>query len=437
MLALIKKILPQPIKNGYHLIQALAANLAFGFPSRRLLVIGVTGTNGKTTTCQMIERIFFLSGQKTALASTINFKLGDREWVNKTKFTTLSAWEIQKFLSQAAREKCQVAVLETSSHSLDQHRVWGINYAVAVITNITREHLDYHKNMREYKNSKLKLFKTASAGVVNLKMKWAEEFLGQIKGKKWGYVWEGGGTSLSTLDSKRTGDYQTVKAEKIVLRPDGSDFLIQGESFHLQLPGIFNLENALAAVSAALSQGIELKTASRALAQLEKVPGRLDQVENNLGLKIIIDYAVTPDSMEKLGGWAESLKTAGQRIIWVFGACGQRDRGKRPLMGELGARYADRVIITNEDPYGEDPQAILDAVFSGVLKSEKMREGENCWRIMDRREAIARALTLAEKGDLILITGKGAEETMAIGEKERIDWSDRRVIEEELKKISV
>ena len=173
----MKKLIPQAIRNIYHLAQAILANLWFGFPSRKIKIIGVTGTNGKTTTCQMIAKILEEAGFKVALASTINFRLGEDEWKNITKFTTLSAFATQRFIHRAAYDKCDYLVLETSSHSLDQNRVWGVKYDTAVITNVTREHLDYHKSMQSYRKVKMKLFRQAKSAVVNLDMEKPEEFL--------------------------------------------------------------------------------------------------------------------------------------------------------------------------------------------------------------------------------------------------------------------
>lgn len=219
---------------------------------------------------------------------------------------------------------------------------------------------------------------------------------------------------------------KTVVADNVALGLDKTEFSVGGVNFGLNLIGQFNIENALAAVCVGLSQGIELKRMAEALLEIRKVPGRMDYVENNLGLKIIIDYALTPDSMGKLGKLVSEMKN-NNKVFWIFGSCGQRDRGKRPMMGEIVAKHADYAIVTNEDPYGEDPQRIIDEVFSGVIKNGKMKEGENCWRIMDRREAIKKAIEMARTGDIILVTGKGAEETMMIG-SEMIPWNDRDVI---------
>lgn len=220
-------------------------------------------------------------------------------------------------------------------------------------------------------------------------------------------------------------------AENIILGIDGSSYQIQNTKYQLQLPGLFNVENALAATAVGISEGIGLGIIKTALEKIKKVPGRMDEVENKLGVKIIIDYALTPDSMEKLGMLISEQKKPAQSLVWVFGSCGERDRGKRPMMGEIVSRYADYVIVTNEDPYGEDPMQIVDEVASGV---QNKKEGENFWRILDRREAITKALKLVKSGDIILVTGKGAEEIMLIGDK-RLPWNDRKVIEEELEKM--
>ncbi len=423
----MQKIIPQKLKNFYHLAQAIGANVYYGFPAKKIKVIGVTGTNGKTTTCQMIAKILEESGKKVAMISTINFKLGKKEWVNKTKFTTVSALATQKFIAEAVREKCDYLILETSSHSLDQYRVWGIPYDIAVITNITREHLDYHKTIAEYRRAKLKLFKNIKTAVINLDMEQPEEFLNCGAENIFGYT---------TQNKKENLKIKTIKAEKIKLEMDGLKLGIDTNNFKLNLLGLFNIENALAAICVGISEGIDFATIKSALEKITKIPGRMDAVENDLGIKIIIDYAVTPDSLEKLGALISEQKKAEQKLIWVLGACGERDQGKRPLMGEIVAKYADYILVTNEDPYNEDPQKIIDAVFYGVLKNKKLVEEKNCWRVFDRKAAIEKALKLATPGDIILVTGKGAEETMAIGEK-RIDWNDKNVIEEELDKLQM
>jgi UDP-N-acetylmuramoyl-L-alanyl-D-glutamate--2,6-diaminopimelate ligase len=443
----IKNIIPQKIKNFYHLGQAILANFIYGFPASRqravsasqggpgqkIKIIGVTGTNGKTTTVWMIGKILEEAGFKVAINSTINFKIGAKEWVNKTKLTTLSSFSVQKFIHEAVKEGCNYLVLETSSHSLDQFRVWGIPYAVAVMTNVTREHLDYHQTMEEYRQAKLKLFKKAGTIVVNLDMERPEEYLNCNAKLKFGFT-----TKISNspnyLISNQTSNsnFQLIKAENIEQGINYSKYQIRDTKYQLNIPGLFNVENALAATCVGLSQGVDLEIIKKALEKIKGIPGRMEYVPNSKGLNIIIDYAVTPDSLEKLYQLVKTINRENKKIIAVFGACGERDRGKRPIMGEIVAQSSDCTIVTNEDPYGEDPQKIIDEVFSGVQKYKK--ENINCWRILDRREAIKRALTLAQAGDFVILTGKGAEEIMAIGKK-RIPWKEREVVKEELAKL--
>ena len=430
----MKKLIPQSIKNIYHLFQAILANFIYGSPSLSLKVIGVTGTNGKTTTCQMVAKILEEAGHRVAMASTINFKLGQREWVNATKFTTLSPFAVQKFLKQAVEANCEYVVLETSSHSLDQYRVWGIRYLVAAITNVTREHLDYHKTMEKYRQAKLKLFKKAEIAVVNLDMESPEDFLQYDNKEKFGYGTKN--TNHKIQDTKKSQisnlKSQNIFAENVELGINGSSFSVDGQDFKLNLAGAFNIENALAAAVVGLSQGISLEQSATALEKITGVPGRLEHIPNNKGIEMMIDYAVTPDSLEKLYAYLTSVKKEGSRIIAVFGSCGERDRGKRPIMGEIVSRYADFVIITNEDPYGEDPMQIIREVAKGVKDKEK---DKNFWKILDRRKAITKALSLAKPNDIVIVTGKGAEETMATSAHERIPWNDKKVILEELEKM--
>jgi UDP-N-acetylmuramoyl-L-alanyl-D-glutamate--2,6-diaminopimelate ligase len=450
----------QKIKNIYHLGQAILANFIYGNPAKNIKIIGVTGTNGKTTTVWMIGKILEEAGFKVAINSTINFQIGAKKWVNNTKFTTLSSFAVQKFIKEAVKEGCDYLVLETSSHSLDQFRVWGIPYNVAVITNVTREHLDYHQTMEEYRKAKLRLFKKAETIVVNLDMGKPEEFLQFDNKNKIVFTCHpelvSGSNKITCLpagrDSGSEAGMTIVTAEDIELGINYSSYKLQTTNYKLNLPGKFNIENALAATCVGLSQNISLEVIRKALEKIQGIPGRMEWVPNNKGLNIIIDYAVTPDSLEKLYSLINQIKChshesgnpenkdwvpnqvrdGNNKIIAVFGACGERDRGKRPIMGEIVAQYADYIILTNEDPYGEDPQRIIDEIFSGVVKHKK--ESVDCWRVIDRREAIRRSLILAQPGDFVVLTGKGAEETMAIG-KNKIPWKEKEVVQEELDKL--
>ncbi|MBP6889578.1 MAG: UDP-N-acetylmuramoyl-L-alanyl-D-glutamate--2,6-diaminopimelate ligase [Candidatus Moranbacteria bacterium] len=417
MLHACSRFVPQSLKNIlYHFPLAVFAAVYFGFPARQLKVIGITGTNGKTTTTQFITRILQKAGKKVAMTSTINFEIGDRKWTNVSKFTTLSSWKLQKFLREAVRSGCEYAVLETSSHALDQYRVWGISYEIVVMTNVTHEHLDYHLTMKEYRRAKKRLFKNAQMAVVNLDMENPKEYLNAKSFTR----------SLSYSTKKRVADMYT---EELVLDTLETSFLVQGRMFHIHLPGRYNVENALASLAVARLLEIDLGIAGQALDEIVGIPGRMEFISNVQGFHILIDYAVTPDSLEKLYTLVASMRLEGARIIAVFGSCGERDRSKRPIMGSLVSSVADIVILTNEDPYYEDPEQILDEIEGGITGKEK---GKNYWRIPDRREAISQALKMARSGDWIVVTGKGAEESMAIGDL-RLPWNERSVIEEELR----
>ncbi len=427
---ILKQLTPQSLKNIYHLFQAILANVWYGFPSRNLKVIGVTGTNGKTTTVQMIAKIMEGAGYRVAVASTINFKIGEKEWVNKTKFTTLSSFKLQKHLREAVRAGCEYAVVEVTSHSLDQNRVWGVDFLVAVITNVSREHLDYHKTIEEYAEAKEELFAMVSrnpegVSVVNLNTNFSENYLSYPVKEKYGFSAENQNAKVKMQNDN--AKFKNIIAKNIELDIHNTQYAILNTQFILNLPGKFNIENALAATCVGLSQEVSLENISAALAKIKVVPGRMEKIENDRGLEIIVDYALTPDSLEKLYDYIAELKKENSRVISVFGSCGERDRGKRPIMGKIVGKAADYVFVTNEDPYNEDPQRIIDEVFAGV--SNYRKEGMNAWRIFDRREAIKKALELAKPGDIVVVTGKGAEETMAVGKK-RIPWNDPRVIRE-------
>lgn len=425
---LLSQLVPQPLKNIFwHFPQAVLANMAYGFPARRIKVIGITGTNGKTTTTTLIGNLLEAAGKKVAIASTIANRINGVETVNATKFTTASPWTVQHFLDQALKAGSEYVVLEVSSHALDQFRVWGIRFEVAVITNVTREHLDYHKTLKEYRWAKQKLFRLARQGVVNMDMEGTEAFMKLTQ-------------QSFTYSTKN--EHASVVATDINLDFKGASFVALGVRFETRLAGLFNVENALAMITTGKALKLPIAAMQQTLVKTRGIPGRMELVENSRGADILIDYAVTPDAFEKLYATVSPLKIPGTKIIHVFGACGERDRGKRPMMGKIASEHADIIILTNEDPYYENAERIIDEIETGLPEtlreqSVAMRSGieQKYLRIFDRREAIHKALELAETGDIVLITGKGAEETMAIGSK-RIPWKERQVIEEELAKLT-
>ncbi|NTW30893.1 MAG: UDP-N-acetylmuramoyl-L-alanyl-D-glutamate--2,6-diaminopimelate ligase, partial [Candidatus Moranbacteria bacterium] len=403
---IISKILPQRFKNVAHVVEAWLSAALFGFPAKRLTIAGITGTDGKTTTANFLANMLESGGKRVALASTVSFRIAGNERVNATKYTTLGGYHLQKFLHDAKKAGCTHVVLEASSHALDQGRLDGVHFAVAVITNVTREHLDYHKTMEEYRHAKRRLFDRADAAVVNLDMWEPEFFLKRAKRK----------STYSTIESSAD-----LLAENLVLSLAGSRFSIGEIDFTIHLPGMFNVENALAAAGAASLLGVPMGTIASAASELSLVPGRMESVKNGLGVTIIIDYAVTPDALGKLYELVALMRKEGAKVVSVFGACGDRDRGKRPIMGEIVSATADVIILTDEDPYSEDPERILDEVEAGIRNKEK---GMTLFRIRDRREAIRAGLSMLSSGDIMLVTGKGAEEGMQVGDR-KIPWNDR------------
>jgi len=436
----LRTILPESFILWTHKIRGMAAAMMYGFPGRKLKVIGVTGTNGKTTTCNMIAKILERANYRVGMATTINFKIGKDEWANTSKMTTLSPFVLQKFLSNCLKAGCHWIVLETSSHGIAQYRNFGIDYSMAIMTNITHDHLDYHKTFEEYKNTKAKLFSTGQTiNILNQDDKSIEYFqtlpakdlvtygAEPQHGQRTGY-------GVENPDEGRKGRADII-AKKIILESTGSMFTVVTPNsqigINLKLPGKFNIYNALAALSVVYVLKIHLDVAKQALEEMEGVPGRMEQVDLGQSFAVIIDYAHSPDSLEKVYQTLEMAKRA--RLISVLGACGDRDRSKRPIMGALAGKYADVVIVTNEDPYTEDAVSIIEQVASGVPRGTDPKNpkimNENFFKILDRHEAIEKAINMAYKDDIVIITGKGAEECMVVGH-EKIPWSDKKIAKE-------
>lgn len=413
----------------YHKLQAVLAATYYGFPGRRLHVIGVTGTNGKTTTSHLLGAILRESGNQVAIASTVAFQIGDEREANTLNMTTPSPWVLQKFLARAVARGVHIAVIETTSHAIDQERIWGIRYDVAVLTNVTHDHLDYHKTFDAYRDVKLRLFAgNPRVSVVNLDDPSAKLFLAQPAYQQFTYGIE------SRAD---------VTARKILLEPDGTMFTAvtpAGQiAIRLALPGKFNVANALAAIAVAVSQGISLDLIKQALEGVKTVPGRMERVDVGQSFTTLIDYAHTPDAFEQI--YSNLKPVTRGRIIHVFGATGDRDTTKRPIMGALAARNADYVVLTNDEPYTEDPDKILEEIVAGlvrgrgkVLRGKQTGEEDWWWRIPDRKAAIAHALSLARKGDVVLITGMGDERYLtmadASGALVKIPWEERRIVKD-------
>lgn len=406
---LIKKITPLFLLDWYYLLLPFLGVILYWFPSRKLKIIGVTGTNGKSTVVLMITAILEEAGFKTASLSSIKFKIGDKERPNTLKMTMPGRFKIQKFLRQAVNAGCQYAVLEATSEGIKQHRHRFINFDVAVFTNLTPEHIERHGSFEKYREAKGKLFKACkNIHIINRNDENFDYFWGFPAKKKIGFTMFGSPTPLISVADIIEGS-RTPLISVADIQP-----------LNLKLPGEFNTYNALAAISVGLSQGIDLEICKKAVEKIESIPGRMEVVYREQ-FSVIIDYAHTPDALEKV------YKTIPGRKICVLGAAGGgRDKWKRPELGKIAARYCDGIILTNEDPYDENPQDILDQIENGISQFIE-RSMDWIHKILDRKEAIRAALGLAKPGDAVIITGKGCEPWMCLAGGKKIPWSDKQI----------
>ncbi|MDD3393877.1 MAG: UDP-N-acetylmuramoyl-L-alanyl-D-glutamate--2,6-diaminopimelate ligase [Anaerotignum sp.] len=395
--ALICEHLPEGIEEDVTVIQvencrsalALMAVHYYEEPSKKMHVIGVTGTNGKTTTTYLMKSILDHIGKKVGIVGTIENRIGDR--VLHTERTTPEAKELQELLNTMVQEGVSHVVMEVSSHSLDLHRVDGIEYEIGIFTNLTQDHLDYHKTMESYKEAKSKLFERAKKSVINL-----DDAAGSfMKDKAKGQV--------LTFAVEKDAD---LKAWNIQISAVGTEFSLTWEEqeyhVHLSTPGRFSVYNALGAIGACLLLDISMEDIITGLEENHGVAGRFQAVRSKKGYQAVVDYAHTPDGMDNI------LKTAREfvkgRIITIFGCGGDRDKTKRPIMGEIAGNGSDYCIITSDNPRTEDPLTILSEVEAGMQKTQCPYE-----KIADRREAILEGANMAKAGDVIIIAGKGHE----------------------------
>lgn len=411
----------------YHFSLALLAALRYGFPSRKLVVIGVTGTKGKTTTCSLIANILSAAGYKTGLLTTLNYRIGDREWVNDTKQTMPGRFGLQKLLRRMVKEGCKYAIIETSSEGILQYRHKFINYQIAVFTNLSPEHIERHGSFPKYRAAKVKLFKEVAKrkdgfGVYNLDDPNAEYFLKPEIKNKYGYFMK---------RQSAIGDRQALKEFRVSgvkLAADKTEFELNGEKFSMPLIGEFNAYNAAAAACVGLSQNIPVVEIREALAGARSLPGRAEVVEGR-GFKVFVDYAHEPASLTAMYKAVNLFRP--RRVIGILGSQGGgRDVWKRAAMGKIAADCCDALILTNEDPYDENPLNIISDIEKGVLEAAK--SNLKLYKIVDRREAIFKAISMAGKGDVVVITGKGGEIWMCVAGGRKIPWSDRKIVEEAL-----
>lgn len=426
----VKKLLPDthPLRLGYHRVRGSYAALKAGYPASKLRIIAVTGTDGKTTTVAMIAHILAYAGLNVGAASTAFLQIGNKREPNPTQKTSLTSGHMQAFLQRLVREKCEYAVLEVSSHGLMQGRFNGITPDVAAITNISMEHLDYHGNMDAYIAAKALLFRRLNGKGTKVLNGDDQTFLPYSKIPSAHTLVYGASSQLSDVEAGTSFSRATVA--------------IEGKKYALTLPvpGAFNLYNALCAIACAQAAGVEPAVSIQALASFGGAPGRMQQIDAGQPFAVYVDFTVTPVAYERtLTSLRSALKGSG-RLLVLTGSCGDRMPEKRPLVGAICSKLADIMVVTNEDPYTEDPEKIIDEVLSGITDQPIIRGRDNyrpsmqkaCVRISDRLEAIRFLLSLAKPGDIVLFSGKGGDITMMTAHGQ-IPWNEATIVERELR----
>ncbi len=401
---LVKKVVPRGffrrIEPAGHLAEAVLLNVLHGFPARGLKVIGVTGTNGKTTTSFLIHRMLHEAGYKVGLMTTVAYGAGLDIKPQIAHLTTPSVGLLHKRFKELKAQGVEYLVLETTSHALAQHRVWGVPYSVAVLTNISHEHLDYHGTMERYAAAKRMLFaqtnrnrKGLRTGVINADDAYAQTFAGAVQHPLSYGVKHG-----------------AAQAQNIRLTPNGVayDVSLERRPYHItcQLPGNFNVYNSLAAVCVGHAMGLSKEQIERGIAALEGVEGRMTRIDEGQDFSVIVDYAHTPDSFEQL--FKDLKPVVKGKLIVLFGSAGRRDEAKRAAQGRLAGTYADEVIVTEEDDRDMDGQEIIEQIAAGAEKVGKQRD-KNLFLVHDRPDAIQFAVDRARKDDVLLLLGKGHE----------------------------
>lgn len=411
---ILKKIVPEPVvhifRPLYHSILSFSMSLSYGLPARKLTVIGITGTKGKSTAAEMVFAILRAAGYKTALLSTIRFAIEDTSEPNRFKMTLQGRGFAQAFMSKALKAGCTHIIIEVTSESVLQYRHWFLDLDGLIVTNIQKEHIEHHGSFENYVGAKRTIVDTLVRSpkplrvlVANLDIPESKSFLSAKVSKTIGF-------SASELQNV-SGDERNIRFE------------YAGVKFSLPLPGDFNATNALASIKLCEAFGVPLATSAGALATLPVVRGRVEHIDAGQDFLAIVDYAHTPDSLSAL----YSAFPNHPKICVLGNTGGGRDTWKRPLMGKIADEMCEKVILTNEDPYDEDPRAIIDAVAAGMQRSPEI--------IMDRREAIRAALRAARPGSAVLVSGKGTDPFIMGAHGTKTPWSDAAVVREELERL--
>src|ERR687885_2844461 len=426
------------VPNSRVALSPIAATF-YGHPGAELRVVGVTGTKGKTTTSTLCAHVLDAEGHRSGLMTTADFKIGSHWRENTTRQTTPEALEVQAMLREMADAGCDYAVIEASSHALSAswNRLGDCQFDVAVFTNVTHEHLDYHGTVEQYRRDKARLFELLSAStartgerkrrkaaIVNLDDPHADLYL-QAAGpvvEKLTYAIENASAAIRAVDINPAPGGTTYTA----VTPWGN------VEIQLRLPGLFNVLNSLAALTVGLSEGISPAACATALAGVAGVTGRMERVDAGQPFTVIVDYAHNPDSFDKVMAMLRPLATG--RLIAVFGSAGERDRQKRPIQGRIAGHYCDLLVITDEDPRDEDPEAILEEIAVGAREAGK-REGEGYLKIADRAAALRAAFEHARPGDIVMLLGKGHESCIYYENGRKLPWLERAEAERILREM--
>jgi UDP-N-acetylmuramoyl-L-alanyl-D-glutamate--2,6-diaminopimelate ligase len=429
LLNLGRKIIPkklftfgQPI---YHWLLAFSGNVVYGFPGRKLIVIGITGTNGKSTTVELAGAVLGASGLKYGMISTVAIEIAGERAENVTNRTTLGRWQTPKYLREMVKAGCTHAIIEVASEGLVMHRVWGIPFDIAVYTNLSPEHLNTHKTMERYRNAKGLLFaglaKSKAKGVPKTIIANADDaefkyFYGFSADKKISYGISKGEVWANNITLGTKTAYELIDDD---------------QKYHVStlLPAKFNVYNELATYCVGKALDLDPAKIITGIESVGGVAGRMQEIPNKRGIKIFIDYAVTPDAFELL--FTELRRISQGRIISVFGATGDRDKAKRPELGRVAGKMTNYTILTDEESYSENPAIIVDAIAEGL---ETVRKG-NYEIILNRRDAIQRAIEVATPGDTVVVTGMGHQKYRNMGGDKKIEWDEAKVITEILTEL--
>ncbi len=416
----VRNVLPEGavrgIEEAYRRGRVHAVSARYGYPAHSLRVIAVTGTNGKTTTVNYINEILKEAGLKTAMFSTAVIEVAGERQLNDLNVTVATTQRMQQFFRDAKRAQVDYVVLEITSHALHQHKLATVPIEAAVMTNLTQDHLDYHKTMEAYAEAKGRLFANKPRFIVlNHDDEWFD-FFNQFAA----------GSQKITYGKSEAAEAR-IEYTKLYKKGSEAHVVIDHQTkleLATALPGEFNIYNMTAAAALAYVLGIKLDAIIEGVANLEGVPGRFERIEAGQPYDVIVDYAHTPDALEKL--LAAAKATTKNRVLLVFGACGDRDQAKRPIMGEIAARGADRIFLTDEESYNENPDEIRRMIYDGI---EAAKGAIKTTEIADRRAAIEKALSVAKTGDTVLITGMGHEQFRIVNGN-RLPWNDGQVVRE-------